>query len=116
MLKTLHTVRRDAMIRLLVNMAGSDAQAQAVFDKLGGVSQQYLGRPLAPLGSVPRDPHVAQAVMRSQPFTIAYPQSPAARAIHAIAGRLVLHQPAQEPHRESFFRRIAANFGLAGNA
>lgn len=116
MLKTLHTARGDALIRLLVNMAGSEAQAQAVADKLGGVAQQYLGRPLAALGSVPRDPHVSQAVMRSQPFTLAFPQSPASRAIHAIAGRLLLHDAAPAADRGGFFRRIAANFGLAGNA
>lgn len=115
MLKTIHTVRNDAMVRLLVNMASGDAQAQAVFNKLAGVSQQYLGRQLGYLGCVPRDAQVSQAVMRSQPFTLAYPQAPASRAVHGLAGRLMIQQSIPEPQREGFLRRMAASFGLASN-
>ena len=39
MLKTIYTLRDDAVVRLLVNMVGSPPQAQAVANKLANVSQ-----------------------------------------------------------------------------
>lgn len=115
MLKTIHANRENAVVRLLVNMVGSDAQAKAVATKLSGVSQQYLGRSLSFLGCLPRDPHVSQAVMQSRPFTLIYPNAPAAKYIQVIAGRIVHEQPSAEPAREGFLKRFAQSLGLAGN-
>jgi len=115
MLKTIHANRENAVVRLLVNMAASQEQAKAVASKLAGVSQNYLGKNLAFLGFVPRDPHVSQAVMQSQPFTLAYPNSPAAKFMQVVAHRLA-HQPvAAEASQGGFLRRFARNFGLASN-
>ncbi len=116
MLKTVHAYRENAVVRLLVNMVGSDAQARAVASKLAGVSQQYLGRNLSYLGCLPRDPHVSQAVMQSRPFVLIYPNAPATKYIQVIAGRIVHEQPAAEPAREGFLKRFAQSLGLAGNA
>ena len=115
MLKTVYAYRENAVVRLLVNMVGSDAQARAVAGKLAGVSQQYLGRNLSCLGCVPRDPHVSQAVMQSRPFVLIYPNAPATKYIQAIAGRIVHEQPAAEPAKAGFLKRFAQSLGLAGN-
>ncbi len=115
MLKTIHANRENAVIRLLVNMTASQEQAKAVASKLSGVSQNYLGKNLAFLGFLPRDPHVSQAVMQSQPFTLAYPNCPAAKFMQVVANRLA-HQPvAAEPSQGGFLKRFARNFGLASN-
>lgn len=115
MLKTIHKYREDAVIRLVVNMVANQAQAQAVATKLKGVSQRYLGRNLSYLGFLPRDPHVSQAVMQSQPFALAYPNAPATKCLHLLAARLVKQQTASAPTKESFFKRFANTLGLASN-
>lgn len=116
MLKTIYANREDAVVRLLVNMAASPAQAHAVAAKLSNVATQYLGRNLSILGSLPRDPHASQAVMQSKPYVLLYPQAPVTRHVHDIAARLLHQQAAQEPHkREGFLKRFAQSFGLASN-
>lgn len=114
MLKTIYQRREDAVIRLVVNMAGIETQAKAVAGKLANVAQQYLGRNLSYLGHLPRDPHVSQSVMQSHPFLLAYPGSPAGLAIQQLAGRLLHQQADVEPRRENFFRRFAQTLGIAG--
>ncbi len=115
MLKTIHANRDNALIRLLVNMAASQEQAKAVANKLSNVSQQYLGKNLGFLGFLPRDPHVSQAVMQSQPFALAYPNAPATKYLQVVANRLAHHQGTPEVAQEGFLKRFARNFGLASN-
>ena len=116
MIKTLHTQRKDLPIRLIVNMVANQAQAQAVASKLSTVARQYLHRTVTFLGFLPRDPHVAQAVMQSQPFSLKYPAAPATRCMELLASRLV-HQQAEpgEPKKEGFLRRFANTLGIASN-
>ena len=115
MLKTLFTVRDDVVVRLIVNMASSQAQAQTVANKLTAVSQQYLQRNLSYLGFIPRDQHVAQAVMQSRPFTLLYPNAPVTKCVRLLANRLMHQQRSEEKNREGFLKRFARNFGLASN-
>lgn len=115
MLKTIYYLREDAIARLLVNMAANQAQAKAVASKLANVSQQYLGKNLSYLGFLPRDPHVSQAVMQSQPFVLAFPNAPATKYMQMLAGRIIHQQPAAEPNREGFFRRFVQSLGIASN-
>ena len=114
MLKTIYNYRKDSFVRLVVNMAANQAQAKAVAGKLSRVSQQYLDRNLSCLGFIPRDPHVSQAVMQSQPFLLTYPNAPASKYIELIAGRLH-QQGAIEPDKEGFFKRFANTLGIASN-
>lgn len=117
MLKTIYANREDAVVRLLVNMAASQAQAHAVAAKLSNVAAQYLGRNLSSLGFLPRDPHVSQAVMQSKPYTLIYPHAPASKCIHLVAERLHSQPTQQEPTtpRDGFLKRFAQSFGLASN-
>lgn len=115
MIKTIHNQRPDAVFRLIVNMVLNENQAEAVAKKLSGVSQQYLGRNLSFLGCVPRDPHVSQAVMQTQPFVLRYPNAMATKSIEAIARRLVSQKAASESPAAGFFRRFARNLGLVSN-
>ena len=116
MLKTIYANREDAVVRLIVNMAASQAQAQAVAAKLSNVASQYLGRNLLSLGFLPRDPHVSQAVMQSKPFTLVYPHAPVSKCMHLLADRLMHQAQELEPtKREGFLKRFAQSFGLASN-
>ncbi|MDX9974656.1 MAG: P-loop NTPase, partial [FCB group bacterium] len=116
MIKTLYALRDDSVIRLIINMAATEAQAKAVANKLSMVAQQYLSRRLNYLGWVPRDPHVSQAVMQTRPFLLQYPTAPASRCIQELAERIMRQRPdASQARGSGFLRRFAQAFGLAGN-
>jgi flagellar biosynthesis protein FlhG len=115
MLKTLYANQPETVVRLVVNMVPNPALAQAVYTKMSGVSQRYLGKNLSFLGYLARDPHVSQAVMQSKPFMIAYPHAPVSQCMNQIASRLLQQQVPKEGQKEGFFRRFAQTFGLAGN-
>jgi len=114
-IKTIHTVREDAVFRLIVNMVVSAQQALAVTTNLSRVTQQYLGRRLSYLGHILRDPHVAQAVMQSNPFVLQFPNAPATKCVNDLADRLLRQRTDAEQARPGFFRRFAQNLGLASN-
>ncbi len=116
MIKTVFQQRDDAIFRLIINQALNEQQGRAVAQKIAHVAQQFLGRTLSYMGHVPRDPHVQQAVMQSQPFTLRFPNAPATKFIQEIAARLLQHRPQTDASRPSFFRRIAENLGIASNA
>ncbi len=116
MIKTIFQLRDDAMFRLIINQALNEQQGQAVAQKIAHVAQQFLGRSLAYMGHIPRDPHVQQAVMQSQPFSLRFPNAPATKCVQDIAARLLQHRTHADDTKPSFFRRIAENLGLASNA
>jgi flagellar biosynthesis protein FlhG len=115
MLKTLYANQPDTVVRLVVNMVPNPALAQAVYTKMSGVAQRYLGKNISFLGYLARDSHVSQAVMQSKPFMIAYPHAPVSQCMNQIASRLLQQQTPKEGQKEGFFRRFAQTFGLAGN-
>jgi len=113
MLKTLYANRPDIVVRLVVNMVANPALAQAVYTKLSGVAQRYLGKNISYLGHLSRDAHVSQAVMQSKPFMIAYPHAPVSQCMNQLASRLLQQHTPQDTQKEGgFFRRVAQSFGL----
>lgn len=116
MIKTIFQQRDDSVFRLIINQALNEQQGRAVAHKITHVAQQFLGRSLAYAGHVPRDPHVQQAVMQSQPFILRFPGAPATKCVQEIAARLLQQRPQTDVTRPGFFRRIAENLGLASNA
>ena len=115
MIKTIFQQRDDAIFRLVINQALNEQQGKAVAQKIANVAQQFLGRNLSYMGHIPRDPHVQQAVMQSQPFSLRFPNAPATKCVQEIAARLLQQRPQSDASRPSFFRRIAENLGLASN-
>ena len=87
-IKVLSQENPDAQQRLVINMAQSEAEAQAVAQRLQSISQRFLQRDLEVLGYIPHDMTVTRAVRAQQPFTVLQPTSPASRAILQIASRL----------------------------
>ena len=116
MIKTIFNRRDDAVIRLVANMVASQPQAAAVSQKLTNVTQQYLGRQISFLGYLPRDPHVSQAVMQSQPFVLRFPNAPVSKCIQDIATRLINQRSASGAGQTGFLRRFAQTIGLASSA
>lgn len=114
--KTIFQTREDATIRLLVNQAINASQAKAVARKLTYVAQQYLGHKLSYVGYIPRDPHVAQAIMQSFPFVLRFPAAPATKCMEEVAMRIAQHRMAQDMDRPGFLRRLGETLGLASSA
>jgi len=78
---------------VVVNQTQTEAAAREIFQRLSGVTDRFLDARVRFLGHVPRDENLHRAVMAQKPLVELFPQSPAARAMGAIAARL-LGEPA----------------------
>lgn len=85
MIKALHRAPAAPTLRLIVNIARDRAEAIEIADKITTVARQFLKVGIKPLGYVLDDSHVHRAVMQRQPVLLAFPKSPAARAVQTIA-------------------------------
>jgi len=109
-IKLVMSANPHARVRVVVNMARDERQAQHVLRSLTTVVKQFLRVEftLELLGFVPLDAAVGKAVQEQRPFVIAYPQSRAARSIAAIAHRLVNDDdPGPRRGFGAVFRRVA---------
>lgn len=116
LIKAVNATRSDAAFRVVVNMVANHQQAVAVSSNLARVTQQYLNRHLSLLGHIVRDPHVSHGVMQTYPFLLRYPNAPAAKCIHDLAGRIIQQRAQHGDNRAGFFRRFARTLGLANSA
>ncbi len=82
----------NARLMLVVNMAQSEAEGEAVANRLGLIARQFLGVELEHLGTIPMDSSVGRAVRIQQPLMLSQPHSEAAQGIRRIASRLGYHR------------------------
>ena len=78
---------------VLVNPAPTEAVARDIYDKLCNVTRRFLKARLKLLGFVPRDENIHRAVLMQRPVVSAFPQSPASRALNAVADKLLSQPP-----------------------
>jgi len=109
LIKTLVRQRGDARVRVVVNMAESASQAQAVAERLTKVCQRFLSFTPSYAGHVPRDAVVIEGVRRRRPFILDEPSSPAGDAIRQLARRLD-REAFDEDGDGGLFRRFAGWF------
>ncbi|TAK25335.1 MAG: MinD/ParA family protein [Chloroflexota bacterium] len=76
-------------ISLVVNQANSVGEATDVARKIALVAREFLNVDVRMLGHIPEDPAVTRAIRKQAPVALAYPDSPAVRAMATIARRLV---------------------------
>lgn len=76
-------------IRIIVNRAENNNEANDVLNKLTLVSDKFLGIVLEPAGYILNDENVVKAVKQQQPFLISFPKSQAARNIIEISAKLI---------------------------
>jgi flagellar biosynthesis protein FlhG len=107
LVKVLATRWGHRTFSVIVNMASSETDAAAAFERLASVASQFLGVRLESLGWVPCDDAVPRAVRARKPVVLATPEAPAARAIADIAGRLAAAaRPETTGGLQFFFRRL----------
>lgn len=87
----------SARLMLVVNMAQSQAEAEAVANRLNMIANQFLHVQLEFLGAIPLDPAVSRAVRIQQPFLLSQPDSAAAQGVIRIAAQLGYQSPKAIP-------------------
>jgi flagellar biosynthesis protein FlhG len=80
--------------RLVVNLAGSDDEAEDTVARLQMFARHFLRLEFERLGVVPSDPSVPMATRQQEPVVVSAPQSPAAAAFRELAARLWKPVPA----------------------
>ena len=76
-------------IQMITNRVETIKEGKELFEKLNVVVQRFLDVDIEFLGAVPQDANVSKAVMRQVPFSIAYPNSHATRAVQNVANKLI---------------------------
>lgn len=71
--------------QLVVNRVEGKGEGIQTADKIRLAARQFLNLDIPVLGFVPDDGHVPRSVKKQVPFTIAFPNSPAAKGIREVA-------------------------------
>jgi flagellar biosynthesis protein FlhG len=87
---------------LLVNQAETSGQAREIIARVQQTARTFLHATVLSAGSIPRDPAVAQAVVRRKPFAAEPMRSPAGLAIEHLARRIVNISRPGEDHPSYF--------------
>jgi flagellar biosynthesis protein FlhG len=88
LLKTLSQNEGIANIRLVMNKAASQKEAENAVNSFLSITQKYLHKRIEPLGSILYDQAVGRSIKEQIPLLLAQPKSATARDIVAIAGIL----------------------------
>jgi flagellar biosynthesis protein FlhG len=83
-------------VRLLVNMAESQRQAEETYLRIERVAKRFLFSHPTFAGYVVWDPCVSKAVQEQKPLTVYYPYAKATRCIHTLAQSLLALSPAPD--------------------
>ena len=96
-------------IRVIVNMAESPAEGEDVARLMETLAGRFLNIHVERLGVVPRDREVPLAVRAQRPFSLERPDSPASRAVAAMASAISKVNLAQPPGGvRGFIERLGA--------
>jgi flagellar biosynthesis protein FlhG len=88
LLKTLSQNDGAATIRLVMNKAVSQKEAENATNSFLGITKKYLDKQIEPLGSILYDDEVARSIKQQIPLLIGQPKSATARDIISMAGTL----------------------------
>lgn len=91
-IKVLAREKESSLVRLLVNMAEDEADAEHATATMKLVARQFFNVTVEELGWVNFDIAVPRAVRQQQPFVLLYPTSPAARAVNRIAMKMANYE------------------------
>jgi flagellar biosynthesis protein FlhG len=110
LIKTLHWSLefnyRDTVINVIANKVTSEAEGQAVYEKLSYVVDRFLNRSVNYLGLVPQDHRIEQAVRQQQVVSLYDPKAPSARAYEKLAESLLTGENRYYEMRGGFSRML----------
>jgi len=76
-------------IRMISNRVRNESEGKNLYEKMNLVVDKFLNLQPEFMGMIPQDENVSKAIMLQKPVSIAYPNSPASKAIEAIARKLI---------------------------
>ena len=89
LVKAMVAMDRAPRIRLVVNRARSEHEADDVLSNLHAVARRFLDYEIQSLGWLPEDSHLEYAVRQRVPVTVKYPYSPVSRGIKRLVDPFV---------------------------
>lgn len=89
LLKILHLNGYNDSVLLAINQCSNVEVASNLFTKFKMAVQKYLTIDISPLGTIPLDPHVAEAVKEQRPFISLFPNTDASKGVKNIARHLI---------------------------
>jgi flagellar biosynthesis protein FlhG len=99
LIKIVREAALPGRLQIVVNQADDDAQAEAVYERLRGCADRFLGFSPAILGSLRRDKSIEEANQNRRPLVAAKPKSKNAREVVAMARRLMQTEPIEVVRR-----------------
>lgn len=87
--KTSEFQRDKIKIRMIGNRTLNLSDGYELYNKLNSVVEEFLDMNMEYLGAVPFDVNLTKAVMKQQPVSIVYPNTPAVKSIRAMAETLI---------------------------
>ena len=88
-LKLYASDRTAGDVRIVVNLAGSEASGQRTFTTLARASATFLGTQPVLAGIIRRDDHVREAIRRQTLLQVRYPNTAAAQDVEKVAASLL---------------------------
>ena len=87
---------QPSVLKLVVNRAHSQSEAEKVAGKLIAISKQFLNVNLEPLGYIPDSPLIPTAVRKQVPFCVLQPTSAPTQSIEQITRKLLNIAPSDQ--------------------
>ncbi|WP_410510838.1 MinD/ParA family protein [Paenibacillus sp. BR2-3] len=84
LMKVVHNSHPEVAFKLIVNQAGDEKEATATSDRIRMAADRFLQLSIPFLGYISADTHVVQAVKKQIPFSMAFPNSAAAKDIQRL--------------------------------
>jgi flagellar biosynthesis protein FlhG len=112
LIKSVKTTMPDiGVLKLVVNCAVSEEEAQDVFEKLNGVSARFLGIKMLFLGFIPIDSYLIRAVRKQKPVSIQYPFAESANKYNEMCANLLNMEKSKKSNIQNFVMKLIGRFG-----
>lgn len=95
LMKVVNNSNPGVSFKLIVNQAGDEREARNTSDKIRMAASRFLQLDISFLGYISSDAHVVQAVKKQVPFSVAFPNSAAAKDVHRLALSYLAAGPAE---------------------
>lgn len=108
LIKLLNREHKVQRFKVVANMVRSYREGRELFAKLSLVTERFLNVSLELVACIPLDDNVRQAVKKQKIVVDAFPRSPAALALSALANKALTWPLPQTPsgHLEFFMERL----------
>lgn len=115
MIKILHRERKNPLVRIVVNMASSQGEADEAGKKLVILSKRFLDLDVEYRGFIPRDMGMVRAVKEQKPILLSSPMSPAALQLTKLADSFLTGiNPGNDGNLLNFFKSVTHIFRAKG--